>query len=411
MTSTDVAYRVLIVDDDAQMIADLREVLSEELTDLGEIHFESEQDFSAAEQRLIDEDFDLVILDVRDAADGRPSAAIEGRGHELYDAIAGARWLPVVFFTAVPQQVRDLEKPPLIRVVTKNAWDEVAPAVRDGLLSGVSELRRRISGLVERKVRVFLRDVVAPHWHEMAGADPHEITPIIVNRLAAELRENGPSELGYAGDGEAVATAGQPSAARVYLKPCVTHHLTATDLVVNPEGDWWIVLTPACDLYEDHPDANVARPRKAKAQYVRLAKADRIFTEDGEESESPAIATWLASTKSNSHKDQAKQVFGDKQNRYRALPGYLDIPDLLVDFENVVSVPLAEARTWRRVATLDSPFSEAMLIAYSRSVGRIGTPDLSFDDVKVRLELEKPKARHLPTQASTPSANGEVVKD
>jgi CheY-like chemotaxis protein len=91
VTSTDVAYRVLIVDDDAQMIADLREVLAEELTDLGDIHFEDEQDFAAAEKRLIDEDFDLVILDVRDAADGRPSAAAEARGHELYDAIAGAR--------------------------------------------------------------------------------------------------------------------------------------------------------------------------------------------------------------------------------------------------------------------------------------------------------------------------------
>src|SRR5690606_41888366 len=133
------------------------------------------------------------------------------------------------------------------------------------------------------------RAIVDTHWKYTAGQGPTESTPIIVNRLAAELRENGPSELGYAGDGEAVATAGQPSAARVYLKPFVTHHLTATDLVVSPEGDWWIVLTPACDLYEDHPDANVARPRKAKAQYVRLANAHRIFTEDGEYSASPAF--------------------------------------------------------------------------------------------------------------------------
>jgi CheY-like chemotaxis protein len=409
VTTPDAAYRVLIVDDDAKMTEDLRELLTDELTDLGAIEFEVEQDFGTAEERLSNEDFDLVILDVRDAADGRPSTDIEGRGRELYKKIASVRWVPVIFFTGVPQQVRALEEPPLIRVVTKNALDDIAPAVREGLLSGVPTLTRRISGLVERQVRDFMRDVVAPHWTEMAAADPKEIAPVIVNRLAAWLRENGLRELDRVVDGDLVATAGRSSAARVYLMPPVTHHLTATDLLIDPAGGWWLVLTPACDLYEDHPDATVAKPRKAKVQYVHIAKADRVFTDDGNSSESPPIATWLSSAKSGGDRSQAQRAFRVDDNRYRALPRYLDVPDLVIDFENVRSVSLEEARGWKRVATLDSPFAEALLIAYSRSVGRIGTPDISFEDVQVRLGLAKRKSETLPAQHFSSPSNGAIL--
>lgn len=411
MTSPDVTYRVLIVDDDAGMAERLQQLLTEDLEDLGGIYFEAEQDFSAAEERLSHADFDLVILDVRDTLQGRPSANVEGRGRELYERIARVRWVPVVFFTAVPEQVRALEEPPLIRVVKKNALDDIAPAVREGLVSGVSALTRRISGLVEDYVRNFMRDVVAPHWKEMAGADQNEIVPVIVNRLAAWLRENGLHKLDQSVEGDLVAAAARPSAARVYLIPPVTHHLTAADLVVDPDDGWWLVLTPACDLYEDHPDSNMINARTAKAHYVRLAKADRVFTEDEMGSESPVISAWHASSKSSKAKAQAQRAFRVDDNRYRALPRYLDIPHLVIDFENVKSEKLDEVRAWKRVATLDSPFAEAMLIAYSRSVGRIGTPDVSFDDVQVELQLIKAKPGQVPAQVSAPTPQDTAVKD
>jgi CheY-like chemotaxis protein len=405
----DATYRILIVDDDAEIVEDLQELLKEELEDLGEIHFETEQDFSAAEERLTRSNYDLVVLDVRDAANRGPLADVEARGRELYERIAKIRWVPVVFFTGVPQQVRVLEKAPLVAVVTKNDIDSVAPAVRKGLLSDVSTLTRRISGLVEGYVREFMRDVVAPHWEEMAGADQDEIALVIINRLAAWLREDGLRALDSTVESDIVKMPGQPSAARVYLIPPVTHHLTATDLLLDPEDGWWLVLTPACDLYEDPPSANVPKPRTAKAQFVRLAKADRMFTDGASGSESPAIATWLASAKSRRDKDQVKRVFRSDDNRYRALPRFLDVPDLVIDFENVRSIELSEVRTWKRVATLDSPFAEAMLTSYSRSVGRVGTPDISFDAVESQL-LTQIQPAVPPTQMPAGTPSSEVPK-
>ncbi|MFC9398543.1 hypothetical protein ACFTWS_36125 [Streptomyces sp. NPDC057027] len=409
MTSTDVSsYRVLVVDDDPRMVARVKELLRDDLPeDLRNVEFEETEDFETAQKLLTEKDFDLVVLDVRDAPHGRSSAEYEARGHALYDVIAETRWLPVVFFTGVPQQVRDLEAPPLVSIVTKNDLDQLGPAVEAGLRSGVSGLRRRITELVETKTRVFMGRTVAPHWREFAHADPDELAMVIVNRLAAELRENALIEMGYTKDGAAEPGADHAPAARLYLMPTVTGYLTATDLLVDDQDQWWIVLTPACDLYEDDPK-NVTNPRKAKAEYVRLAKADRVLTKSGG-SESPAVIKLVDGNPSNSEKNAAKAAFSDKQNRYRYLPGFLDIPDLLVDFENVCSVPLKDMESYRRVATLDSPFSEWMLNAYSRSVGRIGIPGISTEEILTRLGMGKQK-KAVPKQAAGPAVNGEAVK-
>ncbi|WP_053914717.1 hypothetical protein [Streptomyces sp. TP-A0875] len=64
------------------------------------------------------------------------------------------------------------------------------------------------------------------------------------------------------------------------------------------------------------------------------------------------------------------------------------------------SVPLAEARSWDRVATLDSPFAEATLTAHSHAVGRIGTPDLVFEQLKVELGLVKVKKQVPPARTA-----------
>jgi hypothetical protein len=124
-------------------------------------------------------------------------------------------------------------------------------------------------------------------------------------------------------------------------------------LARDPQDGWWLVLTPACDLYEDLPGGG---NRAAKAEYVRLAKAVPL-------SEAPLIARWIEAGspgKGSRERNAALEMFRDNNARYRILPKYLDIPDLLVDFEIVQAVPLAEVRSWTRVATLDSPFAEAM---------------------------------------------------
>ncbi|QXE38445.1 hypothetical protein KQY30_33645 [Streptomyces sp. GMY02] len=149
----------------------------------------------------------------------------------------------------------------------------------------------------------------------------------------------------------------------------------------DPQDGWWLVLTPACDIYEDLPSGG---NRAAKAEYVRLAKAVPL-------SEAPLIARWIEAgspTKGSRERNAALEMFRDNNARYRILPKYLDIPDLLVDFEIVQSVPSAEVRSWARVATPDSPFAEAMLTSHGHMVARIGTPVVDYENIKQSLGLD-----------------------
>ncbi|MER5364409.1 hypothetical protein [Streptomyces sp. NPDC002722] len=393
MTDGGAVYRVLIVEDEVDIAEELSEMLVEELSDLGRLDIHVENDFDEAERLLESQAFDLVVLDVRDATRGGSPAHPNLQGRELYDRIAKTRWVPVVFCTGLAEQVSDLAKPPLIQVVPKNRLDDAVTAIRDGLESGVPALTRHITALVDEHVRGFLRDEIATNWNRLEAVDRSQIAPALVHRLAAWLKENAVEALGAALGSSEDRVMGHASTARMYLMPPVTKHVTAADVLRDSQDGWWVVLTPACDLYEDLPSGG---NRAAKAEYVRLAKAVPL-------SEAPLMARWVkaGSPGKGRERNAALEMFRGNSARYRILPKYLDIPDLLVDFEIVQSVPLAEVRSWTRVATLDSPFAEAMLTSHGHTVARIGTPDVDFENIKQSLGLGgKEKAAD---QGSVPS--------
>ncbi|MDH6123639.1 hypothetical protein [Kitasatospora sp. GP82] len=384
MTTEAPAFRILIIDDEEEFAAKLAIRLEAPVSGLPPVKCDIETSFDRGEQLLMTKSFDLVVLDVKDNSAGGPAVAAAERGREVYKRIMIQRWVPVVFWTGVPKQVQHLAQPPLIQVVRKNALPEIVDAVRTGLESGVPALTRRLEGMLSQEIRSFLRDVVAPKWSEMADADHQEIGPLLVNRLAAWLKEHGVAALRTEAPVE--TSADSTSAACVYLYPRVASHITTGDLIQDPQERWWLVLTPVCDMVQV-PGTNRAIP---KAEYVKLARADVAH-------ESPVIAKWI---NAGGNKDSAMAVYRPNHNRFLPLPKYLVIPDLVVDFEHIQSVKWVELDTWMPRATLDSPFVEAALAAHSRSVGRIGTPDIPTTDIRAELMARQKEA----SQAAVPAA-------
>jgi CheY-like chemotaxis protein len=389
-------FRLLVIDDEEDIADRLQELLQEELADLGTLCFEPEADFDRAEERLKVEYFDMVILDVRESHGPSLSQTVEARGRELFERISAVRWVPVIFYTAVPEQVRGLEQPPLVQIVTKNRLEELLEGVRAGLESGVPTASRRIGELVDEVVRRYLRDHVSPNWAELSDADRAEIVPVALRRASAELAEESVRILDRDLHGSSGNTVDHSSAARVYLRPPVTQHVTAADILLDPEGQRWLVLTPTCDLYEDPVEDGVPTGRTAKADFVRLARATPLM-------ESKLVSEANAGARG---KNVLKSVFEEKSNRYRVLPKFLNIPALLVDFEDVTSHPMTEVRGWARVATLDSPFAEALLTTHSRIVGRVGTPEINFERLLNELGLARKKGKGKTNPTPIPQVPG-----
>ncbi len=355
----------MIVDDERDLAEGFADILKEDLD--GSLRIDIFEDFDEAERRLEEDSYDLVVLDVRLRIKGVEED--QDRGRRLHDAIAKVRWVPVVFLTALPEAVRDLEQPPLIRVVNKSDLSEAVQAVQEALASAIPSVTRLLGGIVDREVRGFLRDVVSKHWTEMAERDHEELMLVLVNRLAAWLKENAAAELASELQGRLGSSVDQASAAQVYLYPPVVQHLTCCDLLRESDSEYWLVLTPACDLVVQQAGPGQAE-RMPEISAVRLVRAHILRS-------APPVVLYRDK---KINKDKLKAALKGTK-RYRLLPRYLSIPDLLVDFEQIRSAALDEVRSWSRIATLDSPFAEAMLTEFSHSAGRVGTPNVETQGI------------------------------
>lgn len=138
--------------------------------------------------------------------------------------------------------------------------------------------------------------------------------------------------------------------------------------------DYWVMLTPACDLVGG----------RIKAEFVVLARCTRLTDAD------EAIA-WLEDPDNAGKTKKLDALLTNNRqgkhqpDRFHTLPPAWDIPGLLVDFQQIVHVPFSSLTNLNRVATLDDPYAQALIARFGRYLGRIGTPNFDLRVVRERL--------------------------
>lgn len=418
-------WRILIVDDDAtiaeQTAESLRMTAVSTGGDLAEV--DSETSFDRALELLRQRHFDLLVLDVRDQSrTGQPQVGPDATGTEVTDADLGlrvfkqvreSRFVPIVFFTALPQLVRgeDIAGTPFVAVVSKNAEDgmgDLRASVRAVFDSTLPAIHRALLDHVDQIVREFMAEFVQRHWADLSSPSRKgDLAHLLLRRLALSLGEGG-EVLSERLAGESVdLTPDSVHPMRYYIVPPVGSWTTG-DLITGPRivpaavpsptnpsppnqdsmtapaspatsgttSTWYVVLTPACDLVEAH----------LKAEYVVLVECVPLI-------DTPECKTFLDSRPSPGEEpsSQAKSAErrlrrlmqndpeGRPKDRNFYLPAAWAVPNLVVDFQRVVYVPYGELTQYERVATLDSPYAEAIVAKFGRYLGRLGTPDLDID--------------------------------
>lgn len=196
-----------------------------------------------------------------------------------------------------------------------------------------------------------------PNWNEdTEGGRADELAHILITRVAHSLHDRALPEL-----------TNRPS--HCYLYPPVSDRLRPGDVLYRAQtetGDWRVVLTPACDLEHD-----------GKADFILLGRASLLTSH-------PRYIAW-AEARSNGKWNELNSILTGKILRYHYLPEYREIPDLVLDLEDAQSVPIGDVDTFKRIASLVSPYCDALLVKYSQFRGRIGTPDLNSASIKDRL--------------------------
>lgn len=350
--------RILIVDDNRDMLTLAERELNDAFENDEELSIEVslEASFDAGYNRVRNGECDLVILDVR--RDGTPDSGENDRaGREVFERIQNVRFLPVIFWTALPEQVIDQKMEPLVYVFQKDCSDEIPPAVRSAVSSNVVEIMAGIENNVADIMRKHMWGELAPNWEEdTVGGNPLELARVLITRVASSLQDT---------DFPGLTSA--PS--HCYLYPPVAEKYRPGDLLVLRDGgseEWWSIITPACDL--EH---------QGKAEFCVLARANLLSGMD-------EYMNWAAGG-SRKATEALDRVLSGAKARYHFLPAFRIIPDLVIDLEFVKSVPISTLEEYTRVASLISPYSEALLTRNSHFRGRIGTPDLDLTQVKSGL--------------------------
>lgn len=357
--------------------------------------------FKDAIPLLDSEHYDVVIIDLKDDDSNLPDDEnLPGLG--VFEEIKKRRFVPVVFYTALPGKVPPFQTA-FVRVVEKTeGLTKLEAEIRAVFKTHLPALSRHL----EREQREYLWEFLTKHWKEMVEFhDKVDLVYLVARRLAQTLRSDSirefvesisakPAETAktlqptQSGKEKTAAKAAQDPPMEVapyvvhpielYIYPCTSKHWLAGDIFA--EGDtksYWMVLTPSCDF------------AWSRAEHVILAKCEQL--RDAEE-----YTKWVRDKEksSNTILNGIKDVIGDnrgsQRERFKFLPGTFFLPDLVVDFQQIRSVPLDALKRTDVIASLDSPFAEAVLARFSRYFGRLGTPDVDRDIVLKRLEASKP---------------------
>ncbi|MCU7843287.1 MAG: response regulator [Candidatus Thiodiazotropha sp. (ex Monitilora ramsayi)] len=367
-------WKVLSVDDDPEIHVGLIGIMSSRM---GEDAFEFTCVTSFDEgMKLIENNrFDLIFLDVHeDKADPDPAenpGQEDQRGEQLLDVLKSSRFVPVIFYTGFPAKVDHLRSH-VVKVVEKGATpQEIRSAVNSILTTGLPHL----SQYIEDQSRAFVWDNLEKALKDYSDDDmTSDIALLAARNLAKNLSQRRIKEL-LGSDVNLITPL------EMYLFPPEQESCNPADIFKRKDdGTLWMVLTPACDFEQN------------KAENVLLAQitplADHMLYKNWQDYAreldglAPGQPSKEIKTSTNKARGEVKSLVKNaKGGRFKFLPGTFFLPDCIVDFQQLLNLPIADAVKFEIVCSLDNPYREEVLQLFSSYFGRIGTPDYEFDSI------------------------------
>lgn len=375
-------WQLLFVDDDAETCRQVKEYLEGEvIADDGERpRIETLTEFDHALQLLEARRFDLLILDVH--LGPYDQMREEEAGVKTLEAIQQRRFVPIVFYTGLPHLVQALQTP-LIRVVEKTqGLSRLLETVRSIFATRLPVVNRALIRHLETVQRDYMWSFVAQNWQQFGDTpDRTALAYLLARRLAVSLSGPGIRQLALdLGDPMgAAAVEGRAHPMQYYVMPPVEQSPLAGDLyhgTIGNQTGHWALLTPSCDLVAG----------REKARWVLLARCDPLTQQIEYQRWQTSLPQPSKTTDDNLHALLRNNRRDGQPERFYFLPGVLTLPDLIVDFQQLVTLPREQLNSMERLASLDSPFAESLLARFARYFGRLGTPDLDLERVVDRLK-------------------------
>ena len=350
--------RILIVDDAKQVAEEIKRRL-EDQSDSPTV--ETEESFDAALERIREFQPDLLVLDL---LEGDLTWNIASGLTKVRSQLS--RFVPLVFFSALDKPPIDAHTGPFEKFVSKN--DDNA---EDRLIDEIRLFAPHIAALqqVEANIHTIAMEVLekaaGPIWELEDDAKKRTdlLNRSVKRRIAASI------DSAHVSDGEALSPWEQ------YIYPELGTDVLMGDVLRRrgadgkDPGTYRLVLTPSCDL--------VMRKGRAKVDHILVAHCVSIETFLHACQVSQALTDQIAQDK------LGQALTRPQSDGFIPLPGYASVlPHMAAQLRKLELLSItddgfegADGATYDRVASIDSPFREALSWAYLQIAGRPGLPD------------------------------------
>ena len=363
--------KVLIIEDEDGIAELLKDSISSQLSGLShECKFERCSRITGSVETLRDFRPHVVTLDLKDDLNDDATA-----GRPTWESIRDEHFCPVVFFSANPLPEGFPEHDPFAQYVSKNHKkpEDVANVVGDFVphIEGLQKLRDEVESRYAKSLQKVSRLV----W---LAATPQERVQAMLRvtrrRLAATLEHP-------LGNEQTIKAWEQ------FIYPPIDDSLCTGDVLRRVGGgqnvpiDYRIILSPPCDLAAGPGRLPVSHVLVGRCISVRspevLRKTKRQTTANGKTDGPP---------NSDLPGQLGRSLGSDKLDSMVVIPKLAGVwPAMVLDLKSLEVVertkiavlqdtPAADSE-FVRIASMDSPFREALSWRFTHTVGRPGYPD------------------------------------
>lgn len=360
----------LVIEDDAQTLAQMLEYLPESIDDI-EFDWEGEGNFEAAIRKLRFRRYDLVITDVYTlpATGGEPTDE-DNQATNIVDAIRKSRMCPLIVYSSRAFQIQQSESPFVVCLAKDTPNDPILTAISSLLNTGIPQIARQLHEELDMMSGPgYLWQFLENNWDAITSSgmcDSTALARLVRKRAALQFSR-------IDRDAHELREIKHVCAADFYIMPPIAQSLRLGEIVRSAaDNRYHAILTPHCFL-EHQPNA-----QEPRAEFVLLAECFP-FSE-------MAVKVGLQSKLRGSKREenlrkmlQAPARMGTPDGRYWFLPGFLKIPDMLCDLMQIRSVPLSDLQqSYERLAVLDVPFAESLQSCFTRLYSSIGVPPVDI---------------------------------
>jgi CheY-like chemotaxis protein len=376
VTGKTALFEILFVDDDAEVLEQLKELLPETILEY-QIAWECCGDFAQALELLQRRRFDILVSDIYRGRDKGQKNIAQGdiKAKELVDEVRQKRFCPIVLFTdgQLPAQ---LITRPFVWSADKAAPDfmqQLTDRLTHAVNTGLPHIARQLHDELDRYAGSYVWEFLAGRWDVLKSTQQFDST--VLERI---IRRRAAMQLGRL-DGETERNTDDP--VDFYIYPPLGEFMRLGEIIKEKSsGNFRVVLTPHCFLVKQ-PGQDMPR-----ANYVLTTLAIPLST---------LALQWK--TKNAEFQDQLRRRTGMPASRvplpdgrYCFLPAFLDIPDLYCDLLRVESIEYSRFENeFDRIAALDAPYAEALQSCFARLHGAVGVPVLNLD----RVQHLRPQAK------------------